>query len=151
MAKSPPTLFLVYIHMHTLLFLQIHPRMRWRLIVKRLCFAKLFENRLSATGLLAQAWIGDLVDAKIDEGERGTQYSDAEARRQEPPPRTKQKSGVIRGREQHIAPGRAGDIAQSQILQGRLGQDHIDYCAKELRRHNRRLVGQDLVANDPPC
>src|SRR5258708_19566025 len=104
MAKSPPTLFLVYIHMHTLLFLQIHPHLRWRLIVKRLCFAKLFENRLSATGLLAQAWIGDLVDAKIDEGERGTQYSDAEASRQEPPPRTKQKTFVIPAPNQQIPP-----------------------------------------------
>src|SRR6266700_1585271 len=116
-----------------------------------LSFCCLPDNLYSLTNrlrLAAQTRIGNLVNAKVDKCQPGSQNCDAQAGCQEPPPCTQyQRIGITRP-IQHCTPTGAGNITQSQKLQPRLGENGVDDRTQELRGDDGDLVGEDLEEDD---
>src|SRR6185437_9896565 len=87
-----------------------------------------FAQRGSWPGFFAQLGVSNLIDAIIEKGQPRAQQSDAQSRRQEPPPRSLQEGAAVLRKVEHRSPANAANVAQANIFQASFGQDGIESC-----------------------
>ena len=98
----------------------------------------------------AQARVRELVDAVVDEDERGHRERDRHAREDEVPPRALQHGRVVLRPVEDHAPARPVDVAEAEELEPRREDDRAVEDEDEAGRDPADHVGHDLAPDDPP-
>ena len=99
----------------------------------------------------AQPRVDELVDAEVEQRQRGAEEGHRQPGRDVPPPVAADLGvGVLR-LEQHRAPAPVLGVDQPQEGQRGVGAHPVEHGEQERGRHDGQQVGQDLVRDHPPA